>query len=74
MTTISTIEITKVKDAKKRYDFFLNGEKIASLDYPKRFSKAAIMQAGDKQWNISRKGWWIHWLEISADHGCPTRF
>lgn len=67
MTNPAIIEIIKSKDAKKRYDFLLEGKVIAFLDFPNRWAKAAIAQAGDLQWKITRKGWWKHTIEISAE-------
>ena len=66
MTNPAIIEIIKSKDAKKRYDFLLDGKVIAFLDFPNRWVKAAMAQAGDLQWQIRRKGWWKHTIEISA--------
>lgn len=67
MTTPSIIEIIKSKDAKKRYDFILHGKIVAFVDFPNRWAKAAMAQAGDLQWKITRKGWWKHTIEISSE-------
>lgn len=67
MSTPAIIEIIKSKDARKRYDFLLDGKVIAFVDFPNRWVKAATAQAGDLQWKISRKGWWKHNIEVSAE-------
>lgn len=67
MATTQVIDVIKSKDAKKRYEFLVNDQSIATIDYPKRFEKKATLSAGSNQWHIARKGWWRHTIEITAE-------
>lgn len=61
------IEVIKSKEAKKRFEFLVNERRVASIDYPKRFHKNALITADNLSWHIQRKGWWKHTIEIAAD-------
>lgn len=74
MNTILAIDVIKSKEAKKRFDFLENGISIATVNYPKRFQKKAILQAGNNQWNIQRTGWWKHSIEIIAAQSPYTKW
>lgn len=65
-TMSNTLEIRKKKDAKKHYEFYENDKLVATLDYPRRFKKSAIITAGNKQWTIARTGFWKAFYEIEA--------
>ena len=65
--TTTQIEVIKSKEAKKRFEFLANNKSIATVEYPKRFAKKAVLSVGNQQWQIQRKGWWKHSLEIAAE-------
>ena len=67
MANPKIIEVIKSKEAKKRFEFLVNDQSVASIDYPKRFQKKAVLSAGNRQWQIQRTGFWKHTIEIAAD-------
>ena len=74
MPTNQSIEIIRSKEAKRRYDFLVNDICIASVDYPKRFAKRAMLKNSNGQWTIARKGWFKHVLEIASDQSPYTKW
>ena len=73
MASQRIIEVIKSKEAKKRFEFLVNDQPFGSIDYPKRFQKKAILSADNQQWQIERKGWWKHTIEIAADQSPYTK-
>jgi hypothetical protein len=61
------LEVLKSPNAKKRYDLMEGDMLIASLNYPKRFTKSASVEIGNKRWLISRSGFWKHHYEIISE-------
>ncbi|MBC7851209.1 MAG: hypothetical protein H7Y31_15810 [Chitinophagaceae bacterium] len=68
------IDVIKAKKAKKRYDFFVDDQVIASVDYPKRYEKKAVLGTPDRQWEIHRKGWWKPSIEIVSAQSPYTKW
>ena len=74
MASPRIIEVIKSKDAKKQFVFLVNEQPFAFIDYPKRFQKRAILTAGNQNWQILRKGWWKHTIEIASDQSPYTKW
>jgi len=74
MASPRIIEVIKSKEAKKRFEFLENDQPVAGIDYPKRFQKKATLSAGNQQWQIQRKGWWKHTIEIASDQSPYTKW
>ena len=74
MASPKIIEVIKSKEAKKRFEFLVNDQYIASIDYPKRFQKKAVLSSGNQQWHIERKGLWKHSIIIAADQSPYTKW
>ena len=73
MASPRIIEVIKSKEGKKRFEFLENDQTFASIDYPKRFQKKATLSAGNQKWEIQRRGWWKHTIEIAADQSPYTK-
>lgn len=71
---MTTIEVYKKKDAKKQFEFFENNALLGDINFPKRFSKSALISYKNKSWKIARTGFWKHILEISADQSPYTKW
>ena len=74
MQNSNIIEIVKSKEAKRKYLFMAEGKPVADLIYPKRFKKIATGSVGNNHWQISRKGFWKHFYNISSDQSPYTEW
>ena len=74
IVSTKTFDVVKVKKAKKRYEFLSDDKIVGQLDFPKRYSKAALASAGDNKWQIRRTGWWKTYLEIESQQSPYTKW
>ena len=73
-TAVKTFEVLKVKNAKKCFEFLSDGQPIADIDFPKKWHKAATLQANGNKWQVSRKGWWNTYYELISEQSPYTKW
>lgn len=67
------IQVKKPGTFIRQYEFWLQEERIAILDYPKRFTNAATISIKDNQWKIKTVGFWKTHIEITAEQSPYTK-
>lgn len=73
MNTTGAITVVKQRPFKRHYDFFLDDGAIASLDYPRSYGRTAMASIGNRQWRLTRRGFWKQAMEIVAEQSPYTR-
>lgn len=73
MHAMVTIQVRKTSLLKRRYEFCLDEQVIAGLYYEKSYSYKATAVAGNREWQISRNGFWKSFLDISSEQSPYTK-
>jgi hypothetical protein len=67
------IQVRKLRQFKRRYEFFAGEKELAVLDYEKRTSKRATAIKDNKKWSFNRIGFWKPYIEITAEQSPYTK-
>lgn len=67
----STIIIKKIGSFKKHFELYLNGQLIGELRYAK-WREDAVLQIGNKSWELKKQGFWKSTLEVRSVHSPYT--
>src|SRR5688572_11659834 len=67
------IVVKKPNSFKRHYEFWLNNQQVAKLEYLKLWGDGAEIRVNDQRWTLKTSGFWKKTIELAAGQSPYTK-